>query len=113
LPCCGKSQDGGQSEGTSPFAKRVGGLNGHGAGTRGRLGGQEASGAAEKFISRGGSAIVSPFGEVIAGPQWEDDEGILYADLDFEDCIRGRLDLDTAGSYSRWVPSVRSLWTSC
>ncbi|KAG7294457.1 hypothetical protein NEMBOFW57_004530 [Staphylotrichum longicolle] len=52
-------------------------------------------------ISRGGSAIVSPFGDVLAGPQWEDEEGIIYADVDFEDCIRGRLDLDTAGSYSR------------
>ena len=53
------------------------------------------------FISRGGSAIVSPFGDVLAGPQWEDDEGIIYADVDFADCIRGRLDLDAAGSYSR------------
>jgi nitrilase len=53
------------------------------------------------FASRGGSAIVSPFGDVLAGPQWEDDEGIITADVDFEDCIRGRLDLDTAGSYSR------------
>lgn len=57
--------------------------------------------AAEKFISRGGSTIVGPFGDVLAGPQWEDDEGILYADVDFKDCIRGRLDLDAAGSYSR------------
>ncbi|KAK1779373.1 carbon-nitrogen hydrolase [Copromyces sp. CBS 386.78] len=55
----------------------------------------------EDFTSRGGSAIVSPFGDVLAGPQWEDDEGIIWADVDFEDCIRGRLDLDTAGSYSR------------
>ncbi|CCC10909.1 hypothetical protein SMACR_04139 [Sordaria macrospora] len=55
----------------------------------------------EDFVSRGGSAIVSPFGDVLAGPQWEDDEGIIWADVDFEDCIRGRLDLDTAGSYSR------------
>lgn len=46
---------------------------------------------------------MSPFGDVLAGPQWEDDEGIIYADVDFEDCIRGRLDLDTAGSYSRLV----------
>ncbi|KAJ4386926.1 hypothetical protein N0V85_007908 [Neurospora sp. IMI 360204] len=57
--------------------------------------------AEEEFVSRGGSAIVSPFGDVLAGPQWEDDEGIIWADVDFEDCIRGRLDLDTAGSYSR------------
>ncbi|KAK8094195.1 nitrilase [Apiospora hydei] len=54
-----------------------------------------------KFLSRGGSSIVSPMGDVIAGPQWEDDQGIIYADVDFEDCIRGRLDLDAAGSYSR------------
>jgi nitrilase len=58
-----------------------------------------------EFISRGGSSIVSPFGEVLAGPQWEDDQGIVYADVDFEDCIRGRLDLDTGGSYSRFVHS--------
>ncbi|KAH6848170.1 carbon-nitrogen hydrolase [Chaetomium sp. MPI-CAGE-AT-0009] len=54
-----------------------------------------------KFTSRGGSSIVSPFGDVLAGPQWEDDTGLIYADVDFADCIRGRLDLDTAGSYSR------------
>lgn len=70
---------------------------------------KEANGAAtkktaargEEFISRGGSSIVNPFGDVLAGPQWEDDEGIVYADVDFKDCIRGRLDLDAAGSYSR------------
>lgn len=55
----------------------------------------------EDWISRGGSCIVGPFGDVLAGPQWEDDEGIIYSDVDFEDCIRGRLDIDTAGSYSR------------
>ncbi|KAI1412293.1 carbon-nitrogen hydrolase [Hypoxylon sp. FL1857] len=61
----------------------------------------KAPAASSTFISRGGSSIVSPFGEVLAGPQWEDDEEIIYADVDFEDCIRGRLDLDAAGSYSR------------
>ncbi|KAM7203941.1 Carbon-nitrogen hydrolase [Rhypophila sp. PSN 637] len=54
-----------------------------------------------KFVSRGGSSIVSPFGDVLAGPQWEDDKGIIYVDVDFEDCIRGRLDFDAGGSYSR------------
>ncbi|KAK0634330.1 carbon-nitrogen hydrolase [Bombardia bombarda] len=54
-----------------------------------------------EFVSRGGSSIISPFGDVLAGPQWEDDHGIISVDVDFEDCIRGRLDLDTAGSYSR------------
>ena len=56
------------------------------------------------FISRGGSAIVGPFGDVLAGPQWEDDEGSLWVDVDFDDCVRGRLDLDVGGSYSRHVP---------
>ncbi|KAK1671998.1 carbon-nitrogen hydrolase [Colletotrichum godetiae] len=55
----------------------------------------------EDWVSRGGSSIVGPFGDVLAGPQWEDDEGIIYADVDFEDCIRGRLDIDVGGSYSR------------
>ncbi|KAG5982377.1 hypothetical protein E4U55_002007 [Claviceps digitariae] len=53
------------------------------------------------WISRGGSSIVDPFGNVMAGPQWEDDDGLIYADVDLRDCIRGRLDIDTAGSYSR------------
>ncbi|KAK3370819.1 carbon-nitrogen hydrolase [Lasiosphaeria ovina] len=79
--------------GNSPKAQRPSVANGH----------QPAASASsdKKFVSRGGSAIVSPFGDVLAGPQWEDDEGIIYADVDFDDCIRGRLDLDTAGSYSR------------
>ncbi|RGP68925.1 nitrilase [Fusarium longipes] len=53
------------------------------------------------FSSSGGSSIVSPFGDVIAGPQWGDPDGLIFADVDFRDCIRGRLDLDAAGSYSR------------
>ncbi|GAP85647.2 putative nitrilase [Rosellinia necatrix] len=62
---------------------------------------EEKEGPAAAFISRGGSSVVSPFGDVLAGPQWEDDEGVVYADVDLEDCVRGRLDLDAAGSYSR------------
>lgn len=54
-----------------------------------------------RFLSRGGSSIINPFGDVLAGPQWEDHDGLIFADVDFRDCIRGRLDLDAAGSYSR------------
>lgn len=61
------------------------------------------NGSATGFVSRGGSSIVSPFGDVLAGPQWEDEDGIIYADVDFDDCVRGRLDLDVAGSYSRYI----------
>lgn len=56
----------------------------------------------EEFVSRGGSCIIDPMGQVLAGPLWEvEDGGLLLVDADFEDCERGRLDLDVAGSYSR------------
>lgn len=60
--------------------------------------------AKEEFASRGGSLIVGPTGDVIKGPLWEVDEGeeaLMYADVDLDDCERGRLDFDAAGSYSR------------
>jgi nitrilase len=53
------------------------------------------------WVSRGGSCIVNPFGDVLAGPQWEDPNGLIYADVDLRDCIKGRLDFDAAGHYSR------------
>lgn len=59
----------------------------------------------EDFVSRGGSSIVSPLGDVISGPLWDDENGLLAVDVDFDDCLRGRLDLDVGGSYSRYVLS--------
>ena len=54
------------------------------------------------FVSRGGSCIIGPAGQVLAGPLWDvEDGGFLSVKVDFEDCERGRLDLDVAGSYSR------------
>lgn len=56
----------------------------------------------EGFLCRGGSSIVSPMGDVLAGPLWEvEDGGLLVVQADFEDCERGRLDIDVAGHYSR------------
>ena len=56
----------------------------------------------DDFVSRGGSCIIGPMGEILAGPLWDiEDGGTLVVDVDFEDCERGRLDLDVAGSYSR------------
>ena len=56
----------------------------------------------EEFLSRGGSCIISPLGEVLAGPLWEKTDGdLLIVEADFDDCDRGRLDLDVAGHYSR------------
>jgi nitrilase len=58
--------------------------------------------ADEEYVCRGGSCIISPQGDVLKGPLWEvEDGGLLVVDADFEDCERGRLDLDVAGSYSR------------
>ncbi|CAI7573053.1 unnamed protein product [Penicillium glandicola] len=92
----------------------------------------DASGSELDYACRGGSCIVSPLGEVLAGPLWEvctDDvpdssdaavtdsapgssatessptvaagDGLAIARIDLDDCERGRLDLDVAGSYSR------------
>jgi nitrilase len=55
------------------------------------------------FVSRGGSCIISPLGDVLAGPIWDEEDGLLFVDVDFDDCLRGRLDLDVSGSYSRSV----------
>jgi aliphatic nitrilase len=49
----------------------------------------------------GGSAIVAPSGGVIAGPLPGDQEGILYADVDLEVTIRGRMVQDFGGHYNR------------
>jgi nitrilase len=57
----------------------------------------------EDYVCRGGSCIISPLGDVLAGPLWDDENGLLTVDVDFEDCVRGRLDLDVGGSYSRYV----------
>ncbi len=44
--------------------------------------------------------IVSPLGDVLAGPLW-DEEGILFADLDLAEVTRGKLDFDAVGHYAR------------
>ncbi|KLO14490.1 carbon-nitrogen hydrolase [Schizopora paradoxa] len=48
----------------------------------------------------GGSIIVNPLGEVLAGPLLGK-EGVLYADLDLDDVVRGKFDLDVVGHYAR------------
>jgi nitrilase len=60
----------------------------------------EKNGDPERFTCRGGSAVVAPNGDILAGPLW-DDEGILYADLDPGLLTRSKFDLDVRGHYSR------------
>ena len=51
-------------------------------------------------ICRGGSAIISPLGEVLAGPLY-DQEGMLLADLDLAELVRSKFDFDVVGHYAR------------
>jgi nitrilase len=53
-----------------------------------------------EVICRGGSAIISPLGEVLAGPLY-DQEGTLFADLDLAEVARGKFDFDVVGHYAR------------
>jgi nitrilase len=54
----------------------------------------------ETVISRGGSCIVDPFGNVLAGPNYEG-ETILVAEIDRAQIVRGKYDLDVVGHYAR------------
>lgn len=51
-------------------------------------------------IIGGGSIIVSPMGEVLAGPL-RGGEGLLVAEVDLADVVRARFDFDAAGHYAR------------
>jgi len=53
----------------------------------------------EGVLIRGGSVIVSPMGNVLAGPVYDQEE-ILIAELDAESIIRGKFDFDIAGHYA-------------
>ena len=53
-----------------------------------------------EVMCRGGSVIVSPLGEVLAGPLF-DEEGIVTAELDLGEIARAKLDFDVVGHYAR------------
>ncbi len=56
--------------------------------------------APDTVLMRGGSLIVSPLGELLAGPHYQG-ETILYADVDLDDIVRGKYDFDVVGHYAR------------
>jgi nitrilase len=51
-------------------------------------------------MCRGGSVIISPLGEVLAGPLF-DQEGMLFADLDLAQVAQSKFDFDVTGHYAR------------
>jgi nitrilase len=56
--------------------------------------------AGRVWVNPGGSAIVDPKGNVIAGPE-ENRETILYADIDLDLARGAKWDMDAAGHYAR------------
>lgn len=52
------------------------------------------------ILLRGGSMIVAPLGEVLAGPDFSG-ETILYAQIDPAEIMRGKYDFDVTGHYAR------------
>ena len=53
-----------------------------------------------EVLSSGGSVIVGPLGEVLAGPL-VGEEGVLVAEIDLDDIVRSRMDFDVIGHYAR------------
>jgi len=54
----------------------------------------------DAIVCRGGSCIVDPFGNFLAGPHTEG-ETILTAEIDRAQIVRGKYDLDVVGHYAR------------
>ncbi|NIE82373.1 MULTISPECIES: nitrilase-related carbon-nitrogen hydrolase [unclassified Burkholderia] len=54
----------------------------------------------EAVVQNGGSCIVDPFGQILAGPAFGE-EVILTAEIDLRNIARGKFDFDVTGHYSR------------
>jgi len=55
---------------------------------------------AERALIAGGSVIIGPMGEVLAGPL-KDTAGLLTAEIDTDELVRARYDYDVVGHYAR------------
>ena len=51
-------------------------------------------------LMRGGSVIIDPQGNVLAGPFYHE-EGLLTAEIETDEILRARYDLDVSGHYAR------------
>jgi nitrilase len=58
---------------------------------------------------RGGSCIIGPLGQILAGPNFEG-PCILTVDLDLDEIPRGKYDFDVVGHYSR--PDIFRLYVN-
>ncbi|RZU01481.1 putative amidohydrolase [Kribbella rubisoli] len=54
----------------------------------------------DTVLINGGSTIISPLGEILAGPL-RAEEGVLLAELDLAELDRGYFDFDSVGHYAR------------
>lgn len=62
---------------------------------------ESVQGSDEKtLLIRGGSMIVSPLGEILAGPVFGE-ETILHAELDLSSIAQAKMDFDVVGHYAR------------
>jgi nitrilase len=67
------------------------------------------TGELDGVVSRGGSCIVDPFGNVLARPAY-DREAVLVAEIDRNLISQGKFDLDVTGHYAR--PDVFRLFVN-
>ena len=61
---------------------------------------KDKSWPSNKPLIRGGSVIISPMGEILAGPLHET-EGLISAEIDLDELVKARYDLDPVGHYAR------------
>ncbi|CBQ73854.1 related to nitrilase [Sporisorium reilianum SRZ2] len=54
----------------------------------------------DEVVTRGGSVIVGPLGDILAGPLF-DEAGILVAKVNRSELIEAKMDFDVAGHYAR------------
>lgn len=52
------------------------------------------------MVTRGGSVIVGPLGDILAGPLF-DEAGILVAKVNRSELIEAKMDFDVSGHYAR------------
>jgi len=60
-------------------------------------------------LMRGGSCIIGPLGQILAGPNFEE-PCILIADLDLDEIPKGKYDFDVVGHYAR--PDIFRLYVN-